>query len=77
MAIQYRVDPSAFIKQELKENPFVAQDPRTEQRERPLNVLLLGSGGRESALAWKMAQSPRMGHLFICLLYTSDAADEL
>ena len=65
MAIQYRVDPSAFIKQELKENPFVAQDPRTEQRERPLNVLLLGSGGRESALAWKMAQSPRMGHLFI------------
>lgn len=65
MAIQYRVDPSAFIKQELKENPFVAQDPKTEQRERPLNVLLLGSGGRESALAWKMAQSPRMGHLFI------------
>ena len=65
MAIQYRVDPSAFIKQELKENPFVAQDPKTEQRERQLNVLLLGSGGRESALAWKMAQSPRMGRLFI------------
>ncbi len=30
-----------------------------------LNILLLGSGGRESALAWKMAQSPRTANLFI------------
>ncbi len=30
-----------------------------------VNVLLLGSGGRESALAWKMSQSPRLGNLFI------------
>lgn len=30
-----------------------------------VNVLLLGSGGRESALAWKMSQSPRLGKLFI------------
>lgn len=30
-----------------------------------LNVLLLGSGGRESALAWKMSQSPRLKKLFI------------
>lgn len=30
-----------------------------------VNVLLLGSGGRESALAWKMNQSPRLGKLFI------------
>ncbi|MBQ7689777.1 MAG: phosphoribosylamine--glycine ligase [Muribaculaceae bacterium] len=30
-----------------------------------LNILLLGSGGRECALAWKMAQSPRLNHLFI------------
>ena len=29
------------------------------------NILLLGSGGRESALAWKMAQSPRLEHLYI------------
>ncbi|MEE0978916.1 MAG: phosphoribosylamine--glycine ligase [Muribaculaceae bacterium] len=30
-----------------------------------MNVLLLGSGGRESALAWKIAQSPLLSHLFI------------
>lgn len=30
-----------------------------------LNILLLGSGGRESALAWKIAQSPRTAKLFI------------
>lgn len=30
-----------------------------------LNILLLGSGGRESALAWKIAQSPRTAPLFI------------
>jgi len=30
-----------------------------------MNLLLLGSGGRESALAWKMAQSPLVDNLFI------------
>ena len=30
-----------------------------------LNILLLGSGGRECALAWKLSQSPRLGQLFI------------
>jgi phosphoribosylamine--glycine ligase len=29
-----------------------------------LNVLLIGSGGREHALAWKLAQSQRLGTLF-------------
>ncbi|MFN7176744.1 MAG: phosphoribosylamine--glycine ligase, partial [Thermaurantiacus sp.] len=29
----------------------------------PLSVLLLGAGGREHALAWKLAQSPRLGRL--------------
>ena len=30
-----------------------------------INVLILGAGGREHALAWKLAQSPLLGHLFI------------
>ncbi len=30
-----------------------------------MNILLIGSGGREHALAWKMAQSPVLNHLFI------------
>lgn len=30
-----------------------------------MNILLIGSGGREHALAWKLKQSPRCGQLFI------------
>jgi phosphoribosylamine--glycine ligase/phosphoribosylformylglycinamidine cyclo-ligase len=30
-----------------------------------VNVLIIGSGGREHAMAWKIAQSPRLGSLFI------------
>lgn len=30
-----------------------------------MNVLLLGSGGREHAMAWKIAQSPQLTQLFI------------
>ena len=30
-----------------------------------VNVLLLGTGGRESALAWKLRQSPRLGDLWV------------
>ncbi|MEP9352127.1 phosphoribosylamine--glycine ligase [Xanthobacter sp. KR7-65] len=29
-----------------------------------MNILLLGSGGREHALAWKLAQSPNMGQFY-------------
>ena len=30
-----------------------------------MNILLLGSGGRESAFAWKIAQSPKCQQLYI------------
>jgi phosphoribosylamine--glycine ligase len=30
-----------------------------------VNILLIGSGGREHAIAWKVAQSPRLGKLYI------------
>ena len=30
-----------------------------------MNILLLGSGGREHALAWKIAQSPRLTRLYM------------
>ncbi|NLX40846.1 MAG: phosphoribosylamine--glycine ligase [Bacteroidales bacterium] len=29
-----------------------------------MNILVLGSGGRESALAWKLSRSPLAGHLY-------------
>lgn len=31
----------------------------------PMNILLVGGGGREHALAWKIAQSPSLGRLVI------------
>ncbi|MEO0496457.1 MAG: phosphoribosylamine--glycine ligase [Pseudomonadota bacterium] len=31
----------------------------------PTNILLIGSGGREHALAWKIAQSPLVGDLWV------------
>ena len=30
-----------------------------------MNILIIGSGGREHALAWKVAQSPRLTRLFV------------
>ena len=37
-------------------------DPVTTRR---LNILLVGGGGREHALAWKLSQSPRAGHIVV------------
>ena len=30
-----------------------------------MNILVVGAGGREHALAWKIAQSPRVGKVFV------------
>jgi phosphoribosylamine-glycine ligase len=31
-----------------------------------LNILLLGSGGREHALAWRLSQSNLVQHIYVC-----------
>lgn len=52
MNIEYRVSPHyqlSIFNYQLKE----------------MNILLVGSGGREHALAWKIAQSPKVDKLFI------------
>jgi phosphoribosylamine--glycine ligase len=36
-----------------------------QQSAGPINVLLVGGGGREHSLAWKLKQSPRLGKLWI------------
>ena len=39
--------------------------PRRRTCPERMNVVLIGGGGREHALAWKMMQSPRMGELWV------------
>ena len=48
-------------------HPFVSFTPKHYLCLKPplMNVLILGSGGREHALAWKIAQSPLFSKLFI------------
>ncbi|HUO50704.1 MAG TPA: phosphoribosylamine--glycine ligase [Candidatus Paceibacterota bacterium] len=45
----------------------------------PTDVLIIGSGGREHALAWKLKQSPRIGKLYVAPgnAGTSDLAENV
>ena len=47
--------------------PHTAPLPGSTKMSNHLNlrVLLVGRGGRESALAWKLAQSPTVSHIFV------------
>ncbi len=66
MAINYNLNPiQHFMSNEPTDSPFLANDPTVDIRPDRIDVLLLGSGGRESAIAWKMRKSPRLGKLYI------------
>src|SRR5260370_9245108 len=71
----------------LRKQPRHATPPAENQRPSGtcMNILLLGSGGREHALAWKLAASPLVERLFCapgnagiardCELVALDTAD--
>lgn len=58
MALQFNLPPNNVVSQ-------TPSAPFTLENALQCNVLLLGSGGRESALAWKIAQSPRLRQLYV------------
>lgn len=65
MSIQTTLNPYIYpVSSQPEKSPFNAGETLQEKTS-PLTVLLLGSGGRECALAWKIAQSPALKHLYI------------
>lgn len=52
------------VSNQPEKSPFNAGETLQEKTS-PMTVLLLGSGGRECALAWKIAQSPALKRLYI------------
>jgi len=65
MSIQQTLNTLRYpVNNQPEKSPFNAGETITEQSEK-LNVLLLGSGGRECALAWKISLSPRLAKLYI------------
>ena len=41
-----------------------------------MKVLILGGGGREHALAWKAAQSPRVEHVYVVVIERRVGCDD-
>jgi phosphoribosylamine--glycine ligase len=48
-----------------RKNGNVIKDVKSKEKYTIMNILLLGSGGREHALAWKISQSPKVKNLYI------------
>lgn len=64
MALHHHIHSLEQFATEPKESPFLVPEIVRTQSEK-LRVLLLGSGGRECALAWKMSSSPKLERLYI------------
>lgn len=65
MSIQTTLNTLRYpVSTQPEKSPFNAGETLQEKTS-PVTVLLLGSGGRECALAWKIAQSPMLKHLYI------------
>ncbi len=65
MSIQQTLNTLRYpVSNHPEKSPFNAGETLQEKIS-PMTVLLLGSGGRECALAWKISQSPALRHLYI------------
>lgn len=57
-----RISPPTLT---LKMAQLPAQQPPPPPPNPPFRILLIGKGGREHALAWKLAQSPLVEHVYV------------